>query len=125
MTKDEILTRLIKDGHITLEELRVLDTQSSSINPIPVVIPYQEPDQWVNPYRYEPPYRVTCSTDTPGVGDTTFNVKVDSGYFVGMDPIQSNIDKAEVHVFRKEWRQVPSGFNIDKILLIKPKPNES
>ena len=61
----------------------------------------------------------------PGIGGTLFNINIEQEYFGAVDPIQTDTNKIEVNVFKKMRRQIPVGPNIDRLLLIKLKPNES
>lgn len=61
-TKNEIVDRLYKAGHITLEEVLVLCHEGQVVN-----IPYVQPVNpiWQQPHWLtNPPYTVTCSTNS-------------------------------------------------------------
>jgi invasion protein IalB len=61
-TKNEIVDRLYKAGHISLEEVLVLCHEGQVVN-IPYVQPY-------TPLSYPPsPWTITCSNDNPKIGE--------------------------------------------------------
>ncbi len=128
MNRDEILTRLIKEGHNTLEELRVLDNNPTPVISVPYLAPVpipQYPQPYLQPYFYGNPPTINCNVNSPGTCGTTFDVNIKQEYFAGVDTVLNDTGDIEIHTYKVLWRQVPTGRDLDKLLIIKPKPNES
>lgn len=104
MTRDEILTRLFKEGHITLEELRILDENPGAhLYPVIPFDPGPTPP-YVPPglpyYFYNTSPTINCQVSTPGIDGAVFDVNIKQQYFAGVDPIQTDNGKVEVYILK-------------------------